>query len=406
MIRKLQIKLIAATMLSLTVVLAVIVGAANLVNYHKIITDADVTLEMLAANQGGFPEGYEEWSERAILSSPELPYETRYFYIVLDAEGNMISTNIDSIAAVDETEASAYAQAVWEKGGSSGFVGNYRYIIHTTDTETYVVFLDCGRSLGNARTFALASISASFVGLIIVSLMLTLVSGKIVKPFSESYEKQKRFITDAGHELKTPLTIIDADTEILEMDYGESRWTADIHRQTKRLTELTNDLITLSRMEETEGVKMTETVALSWLVQEEAASFQTLAATQNKMLTYEIEPDILIRGDEKSLRRLVGILLDNALKYSPENGNITVMLKAQYRSARLIVRNTAVEMKRENLPRLFERFYRTDESRNSKTGGYGLGLSNAAYTVKAHKGKITASSEDEKSLTITVTLPS
>ena len=325
---------------------------------------------------------------------------------MLDPDGNIASTNIDSIAAVDESGAAAYAQAVLESGGSSGFVENYRYLVHMTDTETYVVFLDCSRSLSNARTFALASIGASLAGLVIVLLLLTLVSGKIVKPFSDSYEKQRRFITDAGHELKTPLTIIDADTEVLEMDCGENRWTADIHRQTKRLTELTNDLITLSRMEEADGINLTEKAALSQIVEEEISSFQTLAAAQKKSLSYEIEPDITIGGDEKSLHRLLSILLDNALKYSQENGKITVTLRAQARTVKLAVYNTTAGMKRENLPQLFDRFYRTDASRNSRTGGYGLGLSIAASTVKAHKGKIAASTDDEKSLTITVTLPS
>ncbi|MCD8131505.1 MAG: HAMP domain-containing histidine kinase [Lachnospiraceae bacterium] len=406
MIKKLQLKLITATMLSLFVVLVVIVGAANLVNYHKIITDADVTLKILAANEGRFPESFEEWGQKDFLSSPEFPYESRYFLIVLDRDGNIISTNIEQIAAVDESSASAYAQTVWAKGKNSGFIGNYRYIIHETGSFTYVVFLDCSRSLSNARTFALASLGASSAGMLIVFVILTLVSGKIVKPFSESYEKQKRFITDAGHELKTPLTIIDADTEILEMDYGESKWMEDIHRQTGRLTELTNDLIALSRMEETETVSLVERVSLSEIVREEADSFQALAATQNKILDSEIAPSIQVRGGgEKALRRLVSILLDNAVKYSQEGGKISVTLKNQHRAARLTVYNTTAEIKRESLPRLFDRFYRTDRSRNSKTGGYGLGLSIAASTVKAHRGKIWASTEDERSLMITVTLP-
>ncbi|MCD8326147.1 MAG: HAMP domain-containing histidine kinase, partial [Lachnospiraceae bacterium] len=255
------------------------------------------------------------------------------------------------------------------------------------------------------RSFVLASIGASAAGLMIVFFVLMLVSGKIVKPFSESYEKQKQFITDAGHELKTPLTIIDADTEILEMDYGENKWAKDIHRQTKRLTELTNDLITLSRMEETETVSLTETVNLSEIVKEEVNSFYNLAATQNKALESEIDSCIEMQGDEKALHRLVSILLDNAVKYSQKGGKISVTLKEQHRNARLIVYNTTTEIKRESLSQLFDRFYRTDQSRNSKSGGYGLGLSIASFIVRAHKGKIWASTDDEKSLNITVTLP-
>ena len=223
---------------------------------------------------------------------------------------------------------------------------------------------------------------------------------------AESYEKQKRFITDAGHEIKTPLTIIGADTDLLELDLGENEWLDDIKRQTKRLTGLTQDLIYLARMDEEQPQLQPIEFPLSDVAEELAQSFHNLAAAQSRQFTADIQPMLSFTGDEKAVRQLMSILLDNAVKYTPENGTITFTLKKDGRSIRLSVANdTAATMEKESLNRLFDRFYRTDQSRNSSTGGYGLGLSIARSIVSAHKGKIQAENSGGNDLTITVTLP-
>lgn len=169
MIRKLQIKLIGASMLSLLVVLTVIVGAANLYNYHSIIKSSDLILSMLAENEGVFPgvEIYIKWGNEIFLESSELPYESRYFYIAADNSGNVIFTNIDKIAAVDEAAAMEYAGEILSGGRESGFIDGYRYIVEENEKRgyTYIIFLDCSRSLSTAKTFLLASITTSLIGL-------------------------------------------------------------------------------------------------------------------------------------------------------------------------------------------------------------------------------------------------
>lgn len=237
-----------------------------------------------------------------------------------------------------------------------------------------------------------------------VLFLLIFLSGRIVKPFSENYEKQKRFITDAGHELKTPLTIIDADAEVLEMDIGENEWLRDIQTQTKRLAQLTNSLILLSRMEEQPRTEKIE-FPISDLVEETVETFQALAKTRNKNLSANIQPMLSMSGDEKAVRQLITILLDNAIKYANDGGRIEITLKKQKNMIYLSAFNTVESISKENIMHLFDRFYRVDQSRNSQTGGYGLGLSIAAAIVNAHKGKITASTEDEKSLLITAAFP-
>ncbi len=426
MIRKLRVKLTAASMFSLLIVLTVIISFIGALNYRETVEDADSTLAILAANDGTFPQASQDMPQKEPPEnageapsaapqeepgrgkrqmSPELPYESRYFSVLLDSDGNVLSTDVTKIAAVDESAAIEYAQAVWASGRTKGFADDYRYVVDSSDDGIRITFLDCGRSLDTFRTFVFTSIVVAAVGLLAVLLLMIFLSGRIVKPFSESYEKQKQFITDAGHELKTPLTIIDADTEILGMDFGENEWLSDIHNQTRRLTELTNSLILLSRMEEEQAKYQMIEFPLSDLVEESAHSFQNLAVTQDKTLTCTIQPMLSLCGDENAIRRLVGILLDNAVKYCPEKGEIRLMLEKQKNTVRLAVYNTSEPVSREQLDRLFDRFYRTDSSRNSQTGGYGLGLSIAAAIVNVHKGKISASTEDGHSLTITVTLP-
>ena len=222
----------------------------------------------------------------------------------------------------------------------------------------------------------------------------------------ESYEKQKQFITDAGHEIKTPLTIIDADAEVLQADIGDNEWLEDIRAQTRRLAALTNDLIYLSKMEEADRKLQMIEFPFSDMVMETAQSFQALARTQEKSFLCQIQPMVPLCGDERALRQLVSILLDNALKYTGEGGSIRFTLQRQARVLHLEVWNTTRQpVSTGNLDMLFDRFYRMDRSRSSQTGGYGIGLSIAKAIVAAHKGKISAVSRDGKSLSIHVFLP-
>lgn len=414
MIRKLRIKLILASMLSLLLVLAVIFGAVGVLNYKKIVTDADSILTILEENDGSFPIGRHPGDGQFITDappkethrfSPELPYESRYFSVFLTQDGAVLSVNTGKIAAVDTETAVEYAQAVFNTGNSQGFIGDYRYTAYDAETETHIIFLDYGREMSSFRTFLFTSIGVCILGLLAVLLLLIFLSGRIVKPFSENYEKQKQFITDAGHELKTPLTIIDADAEVLAMDIGENEWLSDIQTQTKRLAELTNSLILLSRMEEQPQTEKIE-FPLSDLLEEAVETFQTLARARGKTLCSHIQPMLSMSGDEKLIRQLVAILLDNAVKYSDDGGYIEFSLKKQKTTIYLSVFNTAESISRESLSHLFDRFYRADKSRNSKTGGYGLGLSIASAIVHTHKGKITASTQDGKSLLIVAAFPS
>lgn len=423
MIRKLQNKFILISMLSMLLVLAVIIGSINILNYRQVIQDADHVLRILSENNGEFPKKRPHFETKQQETegqdappipknprpdepdmSPEMPYETRYFSVLFAKDGAISSINIDKVAAIDEEKASAYATQILNTNRTSGFLSSYRYRKEAVSDGTRIIFVDCKRNLSTFRSFLLTSILVSFLGLLSVFILVVFFSRLVMKPVSESYEKQRQFITDAGHEIKTPLTIIDANREILEMEYGENEWSKSIGKQTKRLTDLTNSLIYLSRMEEAEKHLQNIDFSISDMAAEAITSFQALADTQGKHFTTRITPALSYHGDEVSIHRLFSILLDNAIKYSPPQGSIEVTLDKRGKNIRFTVCNTTEEIPQGSLPHLFERFYRTDASRNSETGGHGIGLSIARAITEAHKGKISAESRDGHSLLITVIL--
>lgn len=201
------------------------------------------------------------------------------------------------------------------------------------------IFVNCERELNTFHTFLLASIGISLAGLLLVFLLVVLFSGMLVKPVAESYEKQKRFITDASHEIKTPLTIIDANTEVLEMTGGENQWTKSTRKQIARLTSLTEKLVFLSRMdEESTQLEMTD-FAISDAVIDTAEPFVSYAASRGKTLELDIAPDLTYHGNEGCIRQCVSLLLDNAIKYSTENGKLRLTFHKQGRALALTVWN-------------------------------------------------------------------
>ncbi len=425
MIRRLRKKLILAAVAAVFLVLLLLIGSINALNYRSLLREADATLEILAQNKGFFPRqmfrppelpgempdapptgNRGDIPDMRPFGSGELAYQSRYFTVWFDTEGSVTRSNTENIAFLTEEEAVQLAKNVCSKGSEKGFAGRFRYCRTLSEGETMLIFLLCDRELGTFRTFLYASIGISLAGVLAAFLLLLLFSGRIVRPIAESYEKQKRFITDAGHELKTPITIIQADADVLESEMAEeSEWIADIRRQTHRLTELTADLIFLSKMEEDDPSIRMQDFSLSELVEETAHSFQAPALSQGKRFRSSVAPDVHMTGDDRAIAKLVSVLMDNAMKYSPTGGSVALTLERAGRNALLTVKNSALPMEKGNADHLFERFARGDSSRNSESGGFGLGLSIAKAVTEAHRGKIHAESEDGASLTVTAELP-
>lgn len=416
MIRKLKLKFILLSMTSLFVLLTVIIVGMNFINYRTVVAEADEILFLLSQNKGTFfgfeniPNNKEQnpnhGNRLPKYMSPELPYESRYFSVLLSDEGEVIQRDVTRIASVNAETAAEYAERAMKKDDAEGFIEQFRFVKKTEDNMVRITFLDCGRKLDAAVSFLYTSCFMALAGFAIVFFVICFFAGRIIRPIAESYEKQKRFITDAGHEIKTPLTIINTNVDILEMEFGQNESFEDIHQQTKRLTNLTNQLVYLARMEETENAMTMVDFPVSDVVSEISEPFKVLAQSQNKKLVCDIQQELTVCGNDIAVGQLVSILLENALKYSPSESTILLTFLKQNRTAVLTVSNDTIHsIDSQNLDRVFDRFYRTDASRNSSTGGHGIGLSIAKAIVIKHGGKIAAYSKDGHSFKITVTLP-
>lgn len=403
MIKRLRKKFIIVTMCSVLAVLVLIVGIINIVSYVNIGHNADNVISVLKENGGRFdkdgngkpPDG-EFGGMHGGPMSPETPFRTRYFTVVLDASGTVQFVDTDKIVSVDQTQAAEYAVKLYRKNKDSGFYGDYRYgTTVAEDGGTMYIFMDCTEELSNFKEFLLVSIVVGVSAFAAVFILVFFLSGRVMKPVAESYAKQKKFITDAGHEIKTPLTIIGAATEVLELHGTENEWTESIKTQVKRFASLTDKLVFLARMDEENRTIRATDFSLSDAVEETVKPFYAVAVSKGLTLDCDIQGDVTYCGDESMMRQLVSLLLDNALKYSDEDGRVCIELKTIGNKVHFSVSNPAKDLDGD-LSVLFERFYRNDQSRNSQTGGHGIGLSVVKAIVDAHKAKITARGENGK----------
>ena len=418
MIDKLRKKFILAAMLSTFFVLFLIIGTINIANFVSVNRGLNNRLELISENGGSFPdlmnthppkEDIQPEKKDDFFDKPginkESQFATRYFTVFINEDGTVNEINTGKVSAVTVSQARNYAVELLQKNKIIGFVEDYKYLRTTLGDENYMyVFINCQMEIETVKSFLFASVGISIIGLIGVFILVWFFSGKIMRPVAESYEKQKQFVTDASHEIKTPLTIIDANTEVLEMTTGENEWTKSIRKQIGRLTSLTEQLVFLSKMDEESSTIEMSDFSLSDAVFDMAEIFKTLAVQKNKTLEIDIEEAKNYNGDEKSIRQLISILLDNAIKYSDDDGAIRIKLNKNGKNSKITVWNTVANIGVGKHDELFERFLRLDKSRNSKSGGFGIGLSVAYAIVNAHKGKITAESHDGKSIVFTIVL--
>jgi len=403
MIYRLQRKFILICTVSVLTVIALVFGVILVLNISSMNRNMDMLADRVSEGGGRFPGAMEEKPQPDKMPppnaqdfdfiTPETPFSTRHFTVFFDKKGKVARTNTESIYSITADLAAEYAKKVIADGEERGWISNYRYKVFSTEMGNGVVFVDGSVSRSSLMQ---STVISGFVLLgcaALVLILIFLLSKKAVLPIAESYEKQKQFITDANHELKTPLTLILANLDIAEAELGKNEWLDDIRAEGHRMTELVNQLVALSRMdEEGQPLNITE-VALDNLVGDTAHEFEPLAKERGKALTSNIEKGISYCGDEALLHRLVGILMDNAIKYCDQGGEITVNLHRGRRSV-LTVENTYASVGELELNRLFDRFYRADKARKF-TGGYGVGLSMAKAIVEKHKGEITAYKKDD-----------
>lgn len=422
MIKRLRKRFIRIAMISVTIVVVILTVIVNVANFISTDSDLKEMLNLICENQGAIPvhtppedetgnQPPEDAARDRIPGLPggrfnqETPFSTRYFFIRFNGSGKIYGFGLEHIAAVSEEEIGEYAEVAMRHGLGYGYYSGYRYYVAKHSENRYTaVFLDCYQEIRAVKLVAVWSVLADVVCIVLVYILVVLFSRKAIDPVVKSAESQKQFITDAGHELKTPITVIATSLKVLEMETGKQKWIDKAKAQTERLTELVNAMVELSRLDEEEPPLKFEEFSVSDVVQETAESFSDFSQAEGHELGICIQSGIRYRGDEYAIRQLVSILLDNAIKYAVEDSPIWFFVDKKRKGVSMQTLNQCEEMDPKDVDKLFCRFYRADKSRNKGVGGFGIGLSVARSIAEAHGGFVKAQLVSESYIKIIVEL--
>lgn len=389
MLKKMRRRFIASAMAAIFAVTLLLLLVVNLWNYTISTQRLDETLDaMLAGDFSTVPQLGEPDTGFFGYASPEEQYMTRFFAVSINSDRRQVKVFSDYIASVSTEQALDYAEAIADSGSRRGYHGEYRYAVRSTGGTFVAVFLNSAKEQQSMRTLLTVSCVTAALSLAAVFALVTAFSGRVIAPYVKNIERQKQFITDAGHELKTPLTSIATSADVLAMEDGENEWVQNIRKQCRRLSRLVSDLVTLSRLDESDPMPDGGEFSLSDAAWETAESFDSLAAALGKEYTKSIEDGLSIRGDRAAVQQMISILLDNAFKYSSEGGFVKLSVRRRHKGAVIETENACPPGATEDMDRFFDRFYRADKARSSDSGGTGIGLSIARATAEALGGSI------------------
>ena len=411
--KKLRLKMIGivfasvvAAFMVMTIILVMCFGA-----YRN--RQADQITAMISENNGTVPQlkDYKQQQKNSQAFeryfnnyNEDSSYRTRFFRVFLDEDKKVTNVNMDHIAAVDEKKAVRMTKMAMLRRGKVGLVGSYRYRKEYKDGQVRsIIFLDCKENQSFYHLAVTITITVSTLLTCLITVIFAIASKRAVRPFEINSNRQKQFITDASHELKTPLAIISANAEVLQYKGDGNEWTQNIIDQTKHMGKLINQLLVLAKLDEVQEKSEKQEADLKLLLEETIEPFEEVATQKKVTLKLHLEEGVTIRVNREQIAQLVSILTENAAKYVNDGGKIVWRLTKTQHGAVLVVKNTT-EKELPDTKRMFDRFYRSDSSRSSTTGGQGIGLSIAKKIVDSHKGSITAKAGDGM-VTFRVSLP-
>ncbi|MCR4923696.1 MAG: HAMP domain-containing histidine kinase [Lachnospiraceae bacterium] len=401
MIKKLRRRFIG---MSMAILLSAIILVSLFVYFlaiGRINEQIDDILDLIIENEGTIPVNEEDLEDPEydiqngiIRLGKEMRYETRYFVVQYDDDNKMLSTDTSYIMTIRDRDARRIALKVLKKRGESGRFKDGANVYHYkkkefTDKPNIIVFMDISSRIWMISEISLYMCMVGFIILVLFFVMLSAYSEREVRPYIENMERQKRFVTNASHELKTPLAVISANTEMIEALNGKSKWTESNIRQIERLNGLVSELVTLARLDEQDVLGSLQEVNISDITRDAVENFSQVFSSKKIAFDYYVEEGIVVMGESKTISEFVTIFLDNAAKYcDPEGVTILTLKTVKGTRCTLRISNSYKEGKNVDYSKFFERFYREDESHNSQKKGYGIGLSIAKEVVDTFKWKL------------------
>ncbi|MEN6595920.1 MAG: HAMP domain-containing sensor histidine kinase [Clostridiaceae bacterium] len=409
MILKLKRKFVMINMLLVLIVLAVVFTVLCFSTYNKQSQSESRSLDLLLKRGDEPAEKFEIGQPSGMDGAPQRNDDLiAGFVVTIDASGEQSVTSEEAVSVSDEV-ASAVSEIALSSDSDSGIIRSYslRYLKVTEDDVTRIAFLDVSSDLSAMTELVVTSLLVGALALAAFFAVSLFLASLALKPVATAWSRQKQFVADASHELKTPLTVILANQKILlshpERTVGQERqWIENTQSEGTRMKTLVEDMLFLAKADSERVHTVRAGLNLSELAQGALLSFASVAFEANVTLEDDIQPDVTLPGDAGQLTRLCGILLDNAVKYADRGGTARLTLSADGANCRLAVFNTGAPIPESELPHLFERFYRADRARSA--GGFGLGLSIAENIARSHGGRITVSS-GAGGTTFTVALP-
>lgn len=416
MLKKLRKKFVITNMVFVTAVILTALVVMCVSNYRRFYSDSMMAINQTLSRNLEDLKPAIDFGERSNNPPPKSDAggigRIFVFTVMLEGDSNIVSGVNDSGIQVDTDTAQKAADTALSLGKSSGTIQNMalRFKIERTDTGMKIAFADITNEKDSMRSLIMISVLIFFLVLLTSFFISVYLSKRALSPVQKAWAQQHQFVADASHELKTPLTVILANLDILKSHTKhtiaeEKKWIDNTEEEAVRMKELLQDLLFLAR-EDADSAPPAPHMSLNFsqIVWECILPFESVTYEQKTTMTEDIQDDIFMSGNEKQLKQLLMILLDNACKYA-KNGTIHVTLEQKHEKTILHVKNSGPLISKEDLEHIFERFYRASKSRSRDTGGYGLGLSIARTIVHNHKGNIKAISTEEEGTVFTVTFP-
>lgn len=408
MIKSLRSRFILIVMESFLVVLVLILLGTNLMNRRNVYNGIDARLTYLAESNMGPPMGMVMSTPQIVrgwvdLNSAGIMNETSYFIFTEYTTGSILSHQLEMLSLMTGTDASQLIPELLAGTHTHGNIGSYRYFVAARETPYKIVFMNCESEFSSIRSLWRTSLLVGFASFALVLLLVALLSRHAIRPFEQNIENQKRFISNASHELKTPLGIIMSDIDMQVLESGESEWLQNAQLQADHLALLIEQLTTYSLLSEKSRQNADLPVDFSALTEMIAEEIRPLSLASGQRFTTEIAADIPVYGNEDALRTMLSVLLDNAVKYTPVGGEISLTLSRDKKTV-VQIKNSCAHVDKAELPHLFERFYRGAEHRADQDG-HGLGLSIASEIAALYDGAIRAEAPDEHHILFIVELP-